>query len=523
MKNTNNMIPVFFLLTLLSCQQTNQQQQAVIKGKSYYLTASGNDAGDGSKDNPWKTIGQLNNVQLHAGDTVYFKAGEMFQGNLIIDSFDRGNALNPVVITSYGGTGNAIIDAGNNTALTLNNTSFISVKHLNLTGAGRKQGNTKDGLFINHSHNITVDSIDVQGFQKSGLLIYISSGVHVTNVTAHDNGFAGICVAGEQSKNDCRNIYIGYCKAENNPGDPTNLNNHSGNGIIVGLCRNVTIEYSTATNNGWDMPRKGNGPVGIWCYEADSVTIQNCISYRNRTSPGSADGGGYDFDGGTTNSTIQYCLSYENEGSAFGLFQYAGASNWYNNTVRFCISENDGTTSEAQAGVFIWNSSRDTAQLKNCYFYNNTIYNDKGAAIKYAAESENSGFNFYNNIFVAKDELITGIETNASFLGNNWWSLATNKFNDDGITSFESWAHQKGKEQLNSKIAGFNTDPHFRDPGHANITDPLQLKSFFNYSLTKNSVLKNNGLDLQALFNIYNNKKDFNQQTIAANGIGACL
>ena len=80
----------------------------------------------------------------------------------------------------------------------------------------------------------------------------------------------------------------------NNPGDPTNLNNHSGNGIIAGFCKNILIEYCTANNNGWDMPRIGNGPVGIWCYEADSVIIQHCISYQNKTSKGGEDGGGYD-------------------------------------------------------------------------------------------------------------------------------------------------------------------------------------------------------------------------------------
>ncbi len=74
------------------------------------------------------------------------------------------------------------------------------------------------------------------------------------------------------------------------------------------------------------MPRKGNGTVGIWCYEANSVMIQHCLSFQNKTSQGGEDGGGYDFDGGTTNSIIQYCLSYENQGSAFGIFQYDGAS-----------------------------------------------------------------------------------------------------------------------------------------------------------------------------------------------------
>ena len=167
---------------------------------------------------------------------------------------------------------------------------------------------------------------------------------------AADNGAAVSVPVPEWKKKDCSNIRISYCKAENNAGDPTNFTNHSGNGIMVGHCKNVTIEYCTATNNGWDMPRKGNGPVGIWCFEADSVIIQHCISYKNKTSPGSADGGGFDMDGGVTNSIIQYCLSYENEGSAFGIFQYDGAGKWNNNTIRYCISENDGSVSAAHAG-----------------------------------------------------------------------------------------------------------------------------------------------------------------------------
>ena len=65
-----------------------------------------------------------------------------------------------------------------------------------------------------------------------------------------------------------RNVTIVHCRADDNPGDPTNLTNHSGNGIIAGHCTNVLIDSCSATNNGWDMPRIGNGPVGIWCYEA---------------------------------------------------------------------------------------------------------------------------------------------------------------------------------------------------------------------------------------------------------------
>ncbi|MES1213964.1 MAG: right-handed parallel beta-helix repeat-containing protein, partial [Bacteroidota bacterium] len=394
--------------------------------RSYYFDNNGDDNNEGNKANPFKTINKLNTLQLKPGDTVYFSAGQVFNGSILIDSTDGGDNNNPLVITSSG-NGKAVIDGGGATAMTLYQAKFVTISQLSFQGAGRKTGNTKDGLIINKCSNITVDSVNVKGFQKAGLLVNSSADVEVKRVYASENGSAGILASGEWGKRDCRNLHISYCTAENNPGDPTNLTNHSGNGILVGLCKNVVIEYCTATNNGWDMPRIGNGPVGIWCYEADSVVIQHCISYKNKTAAGAADGGGFDLDGGVTNSIIQYCLSYENQGSAFGIFQYDGASNWYNNTIRYCISENDGSVSPAHAGAFIWNSSRDTNQFKNCFFYNNTIYNNKVAAISYEAMSENAGFRFYNNIFVGKDSLIIGKETNSVYLGNNWYSL------DDGF------------------------------------------------------------------------------------------
>ena len=506
-------------IAFVSCKQSNNPNEILAKHNTYYFSNSGDDTNKGTKENPLKTITQLNSLHLNAGDTVYLAGGEIFNGSILIDSNESGTKDQPVVITSYG-NGNAVISAGNTTAITVYYADYINIQRLTFTGAGRKEGNVKDGIFIFGAKNIVLDSLEINGFQKSGLLVYNSSGVRVTNVYAHENGFAGICVSGYQSKSDCSNIYIGYCRAENNPGDPTNFHNHSGNGIIAGLCKNVTIEYSTATNNGWDMPRKGNGPVGIWCYEADSVTIQHCISYRNKTSPGSADGGGFDLDGGVTNSVIQYCLSYENEGSGFGLFQYAGASNWYNNTIRFNISENDGSVSAAHAGIFVWNSSRDTAQLKDCFIYNNTIYNDKGAAISYEKESEHAGFRFYNNIFVGNNELITGNESTDIFSGNNWWSI-TATFNAEGIADFNTWAVQKNKEQINNTLVGLNIKPLFINPGKAAVVLPLQLIHFKNYGLPTASALRNSGLNLQTLFGINNGGKNFNQQPALQNGIGA--
>lgn len=510
---------ILFIAGLTSCQHAFIHNNTKA-GRAWYLNASGNDANNGSKYKPWKTISKLNSIRLSAGDTVYFAGGQTFTGSILLDSNDRGADEKPIVLTSDGAV-NATIDGGGGTALTAYQTNYITITNLHCTGSGRKTGNTKDGVIINSSHHILIDSLSINGFQKSGLLIYSSTNVNVNRVYAFDNGFAGIFVTGLSDKNDCRNILIRHCLAENNPGDPTNLTNHSGNGILAGMCSNVTIEYCSATNNGWDMPRVGNGPVGIWAYEADSVLIQNCISYRNKTATGASDGGGFDLDGGVTNSIIQYCLSYENQGSGFGIFQYSGAGNWYNNTVRFSISENDGAVTAGCAGVLIWNSSGDTSQFRNFMMYNNTIYNTKAPAIAYDKQSKNAGFHFYNNIFIGKDSIISGKETNSTYLGNDWYSLQSG-FNINGFTDFQTWANTNNKEKYNHQITGFNINPSFTHPGQAAITDAASINTFINYQLPANSILLNSGQDLHALFMIENGGKTFNGTGAAAKGLGAC-
>jgi len=521
--------PIFFknvfytaivAITGLSYRQHSVMHENTINSRAYFFNTAGNDANDGSKNKPWKTITKLNNTRLMPGDTVYFEGGQTFSGSILIEAADAGSSDKPVIITSAN-NGKAIIDGGSGTAITLYQAAFVHISQLSFRGAGRKTGNTKDGVILNKCNNIRIDSIDIKGFQKSGLLVNSCSAIAVRKVYAADNGFCGIYAVGEWNKKDCDNIHISYCTAENNAGDPSNLTNHSGNGILAGYCKNVVIEYCSATNNGWDMPRKGNGPVGIWCFEADSITIQHCISYKNKTAAGAADGGGFDLDGGVTNSIIQYCLSYENEGSGFGIFQYAGAGNWNNNTIRYCISENDGSASPAHAGVFIWNSSDDSNQFSNCFFYNNTVYNAKGAAISYEALSKNAGFRFYNNIFIGKDSLVIGKETNSVYLGNNWYSLSGG-FSIGGFTNFQTWANTNNKEKYNNQIIGFNIDPLFANAGKATLTDPALISAFKNYQLPAGSLLHNSGLDLQQVFMINNGGKTFNGTGANAKGIGAC-
>lgn len=306
-----------------------------------------------------------------------------------------------------------------------------------------------------------------------------------------------------------KNILIQNCKVENNPGDPTNLTNHSGNGILVGLSDSVVVNHCVAANNGWDMPREGNGPVGIWAWESSNVTIQYCISHGNKTSPGGKDGGGFDLDGGVTNSIIQYCLSYNNQGAGYGLFQYSGASPWYNNIVRYCLSINDATTTAGSGGVFTWNGSADSLQLADCIVHNNMVYTTRRLLYNLNPASLNKNFKFYNNIIIGSGEIVSGPSSGEKFLGNIWWSAGESKISFRGHADLSAWVDATGQEKLAGMIAGKQIDPLLKGPFKTILTDPYELYTLSGFTLQGSSPLMNGGVDIHTMFQIPRAPFDF--------------
>jgi uncharacterized protein len=472
----------------------------------YYVDKiHGDDNYPGTVTKPIKSIRELNiRLQKKASD-IFLAGGQTFDGTLVLSGIN-GNITNPIRISSWG-EGKAVINGGNAEAVRIENCQNILITDLDIKGNGRKNGNSTNGLSIAHSRKCKIENVRAEGFQKSGVDLFDCSDSEVEKVVATDNGFCGINIMGSV-RNNSRKIIIHDCKAENNPGDPTNLNNHSGNGILVGVSDSVTIDHCSATDNGWDMPRKGNGPVGIWTWESDHVTIQYCISYRNKTSKNANDGGGFDLDGGVTNSVIQYCLSYENQGAGYGLFQYAGASSWANNIIRYCVSINDGQTTEGAGGIFIWNGSDDVQQLTNCMIYNNVMYNSAAPLISFDSSSAHKDFTFFNNIFMGSDSPIKGIVKGSTFLGNDWWSTK-NEIMFMKFKNLAAWAEETGQEMLKGRFIGMQMDPKFKGPMLTDITDPNQLEKLYGYILQPDSPLRNKGLDLKSVFGLEYPAKDF--------------
>jgi len=400
-------------------------------GRKYYFSPSyGDDRNDGlSKKYPFRSLSRARTLSLKPGDAILLAGGEVFEDSLILENIN-GQPGKEITISSYG-PGRTTIMAGEGTAVKIKSSSHVVVKNIRVSGAGRLNGNTGSGVDLNEVHYVAVDSLEAEGFGWCGVRATGGSHISITNVYAHDNGFAGINV--ESGGRECAglpcsgtksvyDVYIGRCIAENNPGSPMVLNNHSGNGILLGGVTRGVIEYCEAMNNGYDMPRAGNGPVGIWTYMSDSIVIQYCYSHHNKTSSLGADGGGFDLDGGVTNSVVRWNLSAFNEGGGYGLFQYAGATEWNNNTVYCNISYLDGKKN-GKAGVFVW-CDPYAVPMGTAYVFNNTVINDAGFGCNFEPGSYR-GMLFYNNIFLlssGEKRIVGGDSLTSTFRHNLYWS-----------------------------------------------------------------------------------------------------
>jgi len=455
-------------------------------GATYYVSSSsGDDAASGtSKGAPWKTLKRVEDAELGPGDRVLFKGGERFSGTLRLSKV-LGAAGARVMLSSYGG-GRATIDGGTGSGLILESCEYVTVKDLRFVGSGRKRGNDGYGIRLERGAHNEIDLVDASGFRLAGISTGGDESTRITNAHVHDNGFAGISVQGATGDLPfTRNLYIGHSVAENNPGDPKNTTNHSGNGIVVGGLKGGLIEYCEATGNGWDMPREGNGPVGIWGYFCDRLVIQHCISHHNKTSKGGHDGGGFDLDGGATNSILQYNLSYANHGTGYLLCQYPGARPWKDNICRYNISIDDGRTNHF-SGIHFWAGGDD---ISDALVYNNLIVNGRHAV---RSTHDIPGLVFRNNVLVSDDAVVFGPLHQARFEGNLYLprqDTALVRTPERLFHSLEEWAEATGEETIGDRLVGLVGDPRIVWPLDLRDlpTDPAALREMMYYKLIADS------------------------------------
>ena len=531
-----------FFLNLVSCCIVLLSQRAI--AATYYVSPSGDDSNPGTlTETAWQTIDKVNATDLNPGDSVLFEAGHDYPGNLLLTAEDTGTPAAPVVIGSYG-SGRARIKAGNGSGVTVRNAGGVEVRDLIVMGDDYK---TNDGSGIKIINELPdnqkleyfrVHNIEASDFGRKNNDARISSGpngcgifvggnasdksksgyedVRITNCVAYKNEYYGILIMGYYVDDPIiyanSDVYVGHCKTYDNPGDPEFLKTHSGSGILMLDVDGGIIEYCEAYNNGYDCLPKQGGPFGIWACTANNVIIQHCESHHNRTGKG--DGGGFDFDGGTTNSILQYNYSHDNDGAGYFICSYKNAPHMFNNNiVRYCISVNDGRKRQHGAITF-WTGSPIEDPIHDTQIYGNTIYNSISSAISFGRKGIYNT-KVFNNLFVtANNQKLVDVEgsldkSTATFAGNAYWAVDA-KYDIAGHEGLDEWQKATGQEILNGKPVGMVVDPKLIDIGNSDtIGDTTNLHTLTAYQLQKDSPLVDAGIELQSHFGINPGNRDF--------------
>ena len=104
-----------------------------IKAQGYYVSSSqGNDQNNGlSVQSPFKSIEKLNSINFNAGDSIYFKSGDYWEGMFWLKG--SGTLAEPIVVDVYGGNTKPIINGfGYQASVLIFNDQHIHINGLEL-------------------------------------------------------------------------------------------------------------------------------------------------------------------------------------------------------------------------------------------------------------------------------------------------------------------------------------------------------------------------------------------------------
>ncbi|TGE08500.1 right-handed parallel beta-helix repeat-containing protein [Hymenobacter fodinae] len=495
---------------------------------TYFVSPSGNDSYDGtSVQTAWQSINRVNQAVLQPGDKVLFEGAQTFSGT--IDANERGTPEKPIVYSSYGKE-TAIISSGIQQGFIAFNTDAIEIRRLKFMGAGR-DSNQAAGVFFYREENtptttpfrhILIDSLEVSGYQSYGIVVgshsaavsfwgfaYGYDDVRITNTITHDNGDTGIFSYGA-TLHAHHNWYVANCKSYNNSGLYSVTDRNTGSGIVLANVDSGVIEECEAYNNGWLSKHSYTGPAGIWAYACNDLIIQKCESHHNHS--GTIDGGGFDLDGGCTNSMLQYNYSHDNDGPGLMLAQYNGAPVAMENlTIRYNISENDAR--KYGSSILLWSSGAGGG-IRGANIYHNSVYLAPSTSYSpvavYVASPSITETALRNNVFQTTGGVPMLLDQGGgvTFQGNCYWgsgSPTSWRQWSSTFSSLEEWRANTGAERLNGANSGLYTDPKFISPGVGG-TNPWgvgsSLSSWKPYQLQATSPLLGAGLDLQTLFGL---------------------
>jgi len=486
-------------------------------GRTFYLSPLGNDGADGlSEASAWKTLARANQERFRAGDQVLLQGGAQFDGQLLLLQDDAGTKDSPVTIATYG-SGRATIKASNLEAIKVYDAGGITIRGLDIVGDATTYDAWSGVLLYADDKvparldGVTITDVDVSGFQIGIALAGAAPGrgfqdVVISDCAVHGNRDEGLLTYGTtfDATNPSyahANVRVRGVTAYDNAGNPQNTTSHSGSGIVLGSVDGGVIEQSSAYGNGASSAAASEGPVGIWAYDSNGVTIERNVAYRNRTGT-TADGGGFDLDQNTSNSFLQYNLSYENDGPGLLVFTAQDNTAQRGNTVRFNVSVDDARGNGWYGGLTVAGRVADAA------IYHNTIVTRANGAHRPAAATLADGLTgvtLRNNILLSQGGgpalSAPDLTTEQTLLQGNAYYRdgggATFEWGDVAYRSLGDWRKKSGQERADGRDTGLDRDPKLQDASVTpTVTDPARITGVAQFALASDSPAGGSGVDL---------------------------
>lgn len=499
-------------------------------GTTYYVDTAGSDSNPGTSPGlAWQTIAHVNAQNFHPGDKVLFTGGESFSGALTYSG--GGTCANPVTF-GVNGAGTATISSGTANGFSSEGVAGLAISGLTFTGSG-SGSNSAIGISIDNNlaanaqlSCITISSSVVTGYGGSGISLTGSNGtagftnVTITGTMVHDNtgtvtvatlGTAGIFVAsipGYGTNSVHSNVTISSNTVYNNTGASSSTTHWTGGGIVIGETNGALIQGNEVYSNGANSDHSGSGPVGIIAYDDNNVTAQFNETYLN--SSATADGEGLDFDGGVTNSVMQYNYSHDNKAPDLMFFGYNDGTvkTWNNNTMRFNIAQRISAAANQICDAYI----SGTSTMTNASIYNNTLLNSVGPCTFGSNNSSTVTATVANNIFASiftGSSLQVNPASSINMYGNDYYNNQQVAWAGTTYTTFASWQAATSQEKISGSNVGLISNPLFNSPWGGPTTHGYNPANLNEYQLQLTSPMLGAGLNLQTQFSINVGTQDY--------------
>ncbi len=383
------LISILHIFCCSGCTESSEEDTAVI-ARNFYVSPSGNDSNTGEIDSPLKTISYAQS-KLSPGDTLFIREG-IYQELVHIDN--SGNKSNPIVFTAYPNE-KVVIDGGNE----LPSHDWGALV-------------TLSGSYI-HAMGFEVRNSNVTGKFKGGEGIRLINGIHnrISFMEVHHSGDHGIEVRADYAiVEDCE-VYLNAWN---------NIEHKETEGWANG------ISFAREPSNGitdHGIIRRcvvyNNHGEGIDAFEANDITIEDCVSYDNWTM------NLYVSD--ATNCLVQRNIVYNSPTSTFPL------RNDYRSGITLADEVSDGTAIphsannvvinnfiyNADLSAFGWTLVPNTG-LTNVLIANNTIVDGGISAGSRSDEIVHENSRIMNNII---DGNIRIAENQGIFFSYNNWTV----------------------------------------------------------------------------------------------------